>query len=109
MANIWHEGYGCPYSPNQELLGHQIRIEEAVPEGDKYLYDAVWLSDLLWSKTEVGILAAAEYARSIASTNLATATRQLEYYVTDDPTKHNFHGKMHYYNGSGWVLQSTTY
>jgi len=77
-------------------------LENVVDNGSKSTYDAVWKCDLVYSKSESGLLAAAESARFGASEALKTEMLKVHTFVTKEPEKHNFRGIMWITDGTAW-------
>ena len=110
QANIWHETSGCPDSDNDDKLGHQIRIKDAVEGPEPHKFDALWRADLVYSTSEPGLRVADEAIRFSTSTFLAIEAAKVHTYVTTSPQKHNFTGFFWMYDStSGWTQPSQLY
>jgi len=102
QANLYHEGYGNPNSPNDRLLGHQSRLEDGYATEPRAIVDPIYRCDLLYATTEEGLRAQNEGQRAYASAILSIL-QGTHHYIDQDPSRHSFYGDVHIYiPANGW-------
>jgi hypothetical protein len=105
----WHEGFGAPLSPNAVYLGHQGQLEDAILNGPRMDYDAVWRCDLQYATSPGGLLAIDEAQRAHVQANLFSRTMSVHSFVNGYWDRHNFNGNIYVYGPLTSAWESLTY
>ncbi len=105
-ANIWHEGYGCPSSDNQDEIGHQALLEEAVAgTPNKAYHDPVWSVNLVYATSDEALRTVDELTRALTNQNLTAAMLQSHASINSTEEWHNFQGRRYFHDGTQWQIE----